>query len=106
MIVTGILEESQAAGYERFLLGARILAVNGFAVSNLNDFGRKVQSAIAGNTNIWLSFFPRFVDVPEIDKFEQQPPPQFMRHTSYHGSRSSRRAYSSSFDSGSQTDCT
>lgn len=90
MIVTGVLEESQASDFERYVLGARILAVNDFAVSNLEDFGQKVMYAINSGQDMVISFLPRFVSVPGIDKFSSQPD-DVSRRTSYRSRQMSKR---------------
>src|SRR3546814_8769570 len=70
VVVTGVLEGSQASDFERYVLGARILAVNDFAISNLDDFGQKVNTAVTSGQDMVLSFIPRFVSVPGVDRSE------------------------------------
>lgn len=97
-----MLEDSQASDFERYVLGSRILAVNEFAVSNLEDFGKKVKMAIDAGQDMMISVFPRFVSVPGVDKFDQEPDELGSRRTSYRSRQISRRL--GSFAS-HQTDC-
>lgn len=86
-----MLEDSQASDYERYLLGARILSVNDFAISNLEDFGQKVTTALQSEKDMTISFIPRFVSVPGMDKFDAPPPPARTRRASYLNRQISKR---------------